>query len=472
MAKGKILFIHENCGRQGGAEENILATAEQLRNSYTLDLLCTRHSGKGEELFNEVFDTVFCIDWNEEENALRQKVRWVVSSCRPSLIYVHKCLSAPLIEEIVEMAIPTVRMVHDHEVYCMRTYKYFPWSRQVCHRKAGLCCLAPCGAFLKRDRSKGIGFSWVSYQQKQRLIRVDQRLNAYFVASQYMYDELSLQGYEMGRVSVLPPVPTESERSAANPRYGSHRIVFAGQVVRGKGLDCLIRALACVKSPFELIVVGRGSALPYCQHLATTLGIADRIHFLGFVPHEEMALHYRSARIGVVPSTWPEPFGMVGVEMMREGLPIVAYWSGGIGDWLEDGKTGFLVKPLDIVGMAEKIELLLGDETLARRLGQQGAARAIEKFGFEAYSANILSKIQGMIGLPVPARTYTWIGVPLQGIPRPMPLPMQAVIANVDTILAKQGGVMRLTKGHALYGKEIVISGTLSALTGSTQNRL
>ncbi|MDP1835610.1 MAG: glycosyltransferase family 4 protein [Chlamydiales bacterium] len=422
----KILFIHECCGRHGGAEENILATARHLSHSFDLELLCGKHTGKDEGLFSEVFLKIYMLDWSQDEAALRRRVKQTLSESGPNLVYFHKCLSAPLIEAVLEYDVPTVRMVHDHEVYCMRTYKYFPWSRKTCHYKAGLVCLVPCGAFLMRDRTKGrLGVRWVSFTQKQRLIHADQRLDAFIVASQYMSDELVLQGYDKSKIAIMAPVPPGEERVSSRLNLlESHKIVFAGQIVRGKGLDCLLRALALVKVPFELVVLGKGSALPFCQQLANELGLGNRVHFLGYAPHNEMAIHYHTARLGVVPSVWPEPFGMVGIEMMQQGIPVIAFDSGGISDWLKDGETGYLVPNMDVQGLAEKIELVLTDTELAKRLGRNAVSWVHSRFRFRAYVERLTMKFERMIN---PDLRYRWLGVPLHGLAgmsvRPQPLP-------------------------------------------------
>ena len=84
--------------------------------------------------------------------------------------------------------------------------------------------------------------------------------------------------------------------------------------------------------------------LPSAGQLASKLKISDRVVFTGRVDHEKLESYYAAARLVVVPSRWPEPFGMVGIEAMARGRPVVAFDTGGIGDWLEDRvKRGCLV---------------------------------------------------------------------------------------------------------------------------------
>jgi glycosyltransferase involved in cell wall biosynthesis len=108
--------------------------------------------------------------------------------------------------------------------------------------------------------------------------------------------------------------------------------------------------------------------------------VAGRVRFLGALDRALVQDLYRQAAVVVVPSVWPEPFGMVGPEAMSFGVPVVAFRVGGVPEWLHDGETGYLVEPRDIYGLAQRIELLLRDAPLARRLGERGRQLVQERF--------------------------------------------------------------------------------------------
>jgi len=87
----------------------------------------------------------------------------------------------------------------------------------------------------------------------------------------------------------------------------------------------------------------------------------------------------------VVSSVWPEPFGAVGLEGMRYGLPVVAFDAGGIKEWLIDGCNGFLIPWMDRAAFAAKVEQLLRDKPLARELGEHGRRAIAEHYEFSKY---------------------------------------------------------------------------------------
>jgi glycosyltransferase involved in cell wall biosynthesis len=96
------------------------------------------------------------------------------------------------------------------------------------------------------------------------------------------------------------------------------------------------------------------------------------VRFHGFVPSGELKNFYQEASLLAVSSVWPEPFGLVGQEAMFYGLPVVGFDAGGIREWLLHGENGFLVRWKDIDGLALRIEQLLRDKDLGRRLGARG----------------------------------------------------------------------------------------------------
>jgi glycosyltransferase involved in cell wall biosynthesis len=163
------------------------------------------------------------------------------------------------------------------------------------------------------------------------------------------------------------------------------RIAFVGRVVRNKGLDLLLRALACIPADWEVLVVcGDGWDVAACRKLARSLGIEGKVEFHGWTSRDDALAVIRSSRVLTLPSRWPEPFGIAGLEAMALRRPVVATNGGGVSEWLDDGETGFAVPPGDVAALAGALARVLNDDTLARRLGDE-AYRRSKRFAPESH---------------------------------------------------------------------------------------
>jgi glycosyltransferase involved in cell wall biosynthesis len=373
----KLLFIHENLGAMGGAEANILLTAKELqKRNHTVSLAYLSSTGRGEEACRETFSDCF----NLTGQNVAEQVERAVEKFEPDLIYLHSMPALDVIESVLQSNVPVVRMVHDHAMYCMRGYKYNPLTRAVCTRATSLYCVFPCLASLARNRNGSLPAKWVSYAAKRKEIRLNQQCARFVVYSQYSKDELIRNGFDARKIEICVPVRcwgTEGQLSSLSDR---NLILYVGQIIRGKGVDVLLQSLAKVQGAFECLIVGDGSHRAYCERLCARLGLAERVKFRGFVPHEELKQYYLEASVLAVSSLWPEPFGLVGPEAMRYGLPVVAFDAGGIREWLIDGENGYLAPWMDTQCFAARLQELLGNKELARQMGRRALERVNQQF--------------------------------------------------------------------------------------------
>jgi glycosyltransferase involved in cell wall biosynthesis len=278
----KILTVHDTLGSFGGAETNVLATAGALMaRGHTVGLLAARASGKGEDAWHDLFrDNLF---WMGNQSPVGVARRF-----EADLIYMHKCESLPCIEALLKSGIPMVRMVHDHDIHCLRSYRYNPLTRKICTRPAGAHCVVPCMAPLKRNRAGGLPFIWTSFAEKQKELALSREFDRNIVATEFMKKELLINGFDGCRIEICAPVPRPVEPLTSN-FSDRNLMVFAGQIIRGKGVDILLRALARVRVQFEAVILGDGNHRTYCEKLCTKLGLEKLVTFKGFVPRRSFS---------------------------------------------------------------------------------------------------------------------------------------------------------------------------------------
>lgn len=382
----RLLFVHDRFGPLAGAEANLYITATEFRQrEHAVAIIHGPPTGKDETGWRKTFTTTYPLA--SQGNA--EVVRLAIKDFRPDAIYVHKMSDVAVLGALVESKVPLIHMVHDHDIYCMRSYRYNPLTRAICTRAAGPHCVFPCGASVSRNHDGGFPLKFVSYSDKKREIELNKQFNRMIVVTQFMQEELLRNGFERSRIEIHPPVPRPGDSSIRSSFSDRNLILFAGQIIRGKGVDILLKSLTRIKTRFECVILGDGSHRAYCEKLSTRLGLDGRVRFVGFVPQDELKQYYRECVAITVPSVWPEPFATIGMEAMRYALPVVAFDVGGLRDWLLDGYNGFLVPWMDEVKFAEKLEYLLNNKPVAKAMGERGLKLVEEKYDFRQYILNL-----------------------------------------------------------------------------------
>ena len=381
----KILYVHERFGALAGAEANISIVATELgQRGHELGILHGPGTGKNEAGWQAIFPHRYPLG-----TAGAQSVANALREFQPAVVFVHKMADLEVIAALVDNGVPLVRMVHDHDIYCMRSYKYNYFNRRICTRAASLYCVFGCLACVVKNSGPGLPLKWVSYSAKRREIRLNHRFDRMCVVTHFMKDELVKNGFEPSRIEIHPPVPRPGEAGLRSTFSDRNLILYAGQIIRGKGVDVLLRALAKVSSPFECIILGDGNHKAECERLNAELGLTDRVTFKGFIPQDELKAYYRECSVVALSSVWPEPIATIGLEVMRYALPVVAFDAGGIKDWLIDGHNGYLVPWMDVDAFAARLDQLLQDKPLAKRLGEAGFELVSERYDFETYLAGL-----------------------------------------------------------------------------------
>jgi glycosyltransferase involved in cell wall biosynthesis len=189
------------------------------------------------------------------------------------------------------------------------------------------------------------------------------------------------------RRTVVPYFPTMTAKPGSGHAH-RRRVVFAGRIARPKGVGVLIEAARDVDA--EFVICGDGMQLPAMRELAERLGVAQRVCFKGWLDADQLAEELANASVVVVPSLWPEPFGLVGIEALAAGRPAVASSTGGIGEWLEHGVSGLCVAPGDAPALALALTELLADPDRQSEMGIAGREAVAARFSPARHLAALL----------------------------------------------------------------------------------
>lgn len=395
----KILQVGNWRGSHGGIEGYIPDLARALRAAGQTVAVASdgpretvsREDGWTEHAIPGLTDCQSLVPWP----TVRARVARLLADERPDAAYVHHFLHPGAASEFLRH-VPTVFFHHTHDLYCPAGSKLLQRSDRVCPYPAGANCVVQ--AFRERCHSRRplkLAQSFVRMRRARRWVR---RVDGIVVDTRHMKERLVADGFAADRIAVLPtPIRIPEKVTWERPPRNEPLVLFGGRLTPHKGLRYLLEAMTLTTVPYRLVVAGDGYFAPQLRALAGRLSLAGRVDFVGWQSREAMDELYTASDVVVVPSVWPEPFGMIGPEAMAHGRPVVAFDVGGISDWLEDGRTGFLVAPTRVRALADRIETLLGDPALGREMGAAGRERVVRLYGHERHAAELTELLEAVI---------------------------------------------------------------------------
>jgi glycosyltransferase involved in cell wall biosynthesis len=282
---------------------------------------------------------------------------------------------------------PVVKMMHGHFGTCVSGQKAFAFPALVaCTRTFGPGCLAH---YLPRRCGQASPFVMMrQYRWGSGQRFLFDRYRAVVVASRFMRAEYLRAGIASDKVHAIPLfAPPHSAAGASAGAPPEIDVVFLGRMTPLKGpavlIDAASHASARLGRRVSVVFGGEGPERNRLTALAASRGVDAR--FPGWVDPAGRDRLLRQAALLAVPSQWPEPFGLVGLEAGVFGTPAVAFDAGGIAEWLTDGENGRLIAPaLGAEGLGDAIAGVLGNPGLRRGLAA-GARAAAARFSLEAH---------------------------------------------------------------------------------------
>jgi len=252
--------------------------------------------------------------------------------------------------------------------------------------------------------------------ERQVLARAD-RIIAATLAEQAQLEWLYKA--DTRKVTVIPPgvdtshfypIPADEARQYIGLTPDARMILFVGRIEPLKGVATLIRAVACLrlknlKEPVHLAVIGGdpeaapaeiSEEMVRLQKLCDDLTVGKMVVFLGKRGQDTLPYYYSAAEVVVMPSHY-ESFGMVALEAMACGTPVIASQVGGLAFLVQDGVTGYTVPDGDDDILCEKLALILGEESLRQRMGRNAAEYA-RNYDWEKIAKQIVGVYEELVG--------------------------------------------------------------------------
>jgi D-inositol-3-phosphate glycosyltransferase len=208
-------------------------------------------------------------------------------------------------------------------------------------------------------------------------------------------------------LDLFHPHPAPEARTRVGLPKDAQMVLFVGRIERLKGLETLLRAAALLQErgflspacPCVMVIGGDPDTpqeeMSYLQELRESLSITSVVTFLGKRPQTELPLYYSAAQAVVMPSQY-ESFGMVALEAMACGTPVVASGVGGLLYLVRDGRTGYHIPDSDPSALADKLQKLLSDERLRQELGRH-AANLAHTYSWERITDQVLTLYESVL---------------------------------------------------------------------------
>ncbi len=332
------------------------------------------------------------------ERALDELRRW-----QPDVIYVHGLRSPELETELQKIA-PAVCFAHAYYGSCVSGAKTFSFpAMQPCDRAFGWQCLLHyyprrCGGLNPRTMLH-------DYRLQTKRLALLHDYRAILVASTHMAREYEKYGLsDRVRIVRLPVSVEEMPASLPDDRQQRQKwhILFLGRMESLKGGAALLEALPTVASaseiPVQVTFAGDGRRRKEWERRASQLASSNtglEFIFTGWLDESQRNKVLRECDLLVMPSLWPEPFGLAGIEAGCYGVPVVAFAVGGIPDWLKHGVNGTLApgNPPSARALAAAIIECIRDETFYQSL-RRGAVERAQQFKMENHVAALMEIFQ------------------------------------------------------------------------------
>lgn len=394
----KVIHLHQRYRIRGGEDQVVDATVDLLRRRGVETVLVTRDSASLAQGLTAKIGAFFSGVYSFSAAG---EMRRLLAAERPDLVHVHNLhplFSPSILLACRAAATPVVMTCHNYRLVCP-TGMHMREGR-ICELCLGgrehWCLLKNC----RGDWAESAAYA-VRNAVHRKLGLYRNHVHRFIAVSSFVRDRLVAAGLPAERMAVIPNwvAPPPETADCRQGRYAA----FAGRFSPQKGIATLLAAAASSGVPLRL--AGDASAMPEAVRTAP-----PNAEFMGRLGPEAMAAFYRQARFAVAPSECLEPFGLVAIEAMSHGLPVICSRIGGLAEIVEDGVTGLLFTPGDSGELAEKMRLLWNNPELCRQLGQAGCQRVLQEFNEDRYFQQLMSVYHSAAGLAEPSATPVTLG--------------------------------------------------------------
>lgn len=312
------------------------------------------------------------------------EMRRLLEQERPALVHVHNVypmFSPSVLVACRRAGVPVVMTVHDHKLTCPTAFHLY--RGRPCEACVGgheyRCVLKNC----RNNKLESIAYA-LRGTVARRFRLFHDNVSLLIVVTPFGKEKLMQAGFRDDQIVVVPNPVSMKVDTVISPNEGRW-VAFAGRINPEKGVDVFLAAAARMPDiPFK--VAGDGTHFSEMKARAS-----QNVEFLGKLGPDELRTFYQRSRMLVVPSLWFEPFGLVVVEAMALGVPVIASAIGGLPYVVDDGVTGLLFEPGNPEDLVQQIRRLWDAPQLCNQMGIAGHQKVLRKYTEDAYFHNLMA---------------------------------------------------------------------------------
>lgn len=317
----------------------------------------------------------------------------IIRIYRPDVCHIHSTQNPYVVKHLLKK-IPCVRNIHDPRLYCFTHWKLLPDNKTICPYPMGNECVRQ--GCITGGKPKTLHEKIAPWTRKH--FKVHRNMPVFIMESRETLKCMKDNGFHDDQLHWIPnftPVkPREEVMGLVEKLYNpeEHHVLMVGRASPEKGFDITLDAVPHIRTKGVKIHFVSGG--PHYEAIETRVKndplLSEHVVLEGILSYEKTRLKYAMADLIVIPSVWMETFCLVGLEAMANMKPVIGSYTGGIKDWLVDGKTGYHFEMGNPIDLAEKIDLLLSDKKKAREMGLAGYERVQQLYNPDRYMKDLL----------------------------------------------------------------------------------
>lgn len=306
-------------------------------------------------------------------------MRSVLRRVKPDVVHLHNIHNMGAVSSCLE-SVPTVLTLHDYRYLCPSSNLFYRRTGTICERTCGVGCFVTTA--IKHCMTPRPHLALQQYSRVKWMMRSACRLAGTVAPSRYAADRLVQSGFDKARVQVTPYFCSVQSLAAPRSLPNKPRLLYMGRLSDNKGWKYFVRALGLLPMEVMGTIVGNVTADKHQMVLkeARQAGCVDRLHVRPWADRSEIADIISEATLLVFPSIWAETLGIVGLEALACGVPVIASDVGGVREWLHPGITGLLVPPASPTAIATAVQDLLASPARMMEMGQAGIELIRDRF--------------------------------------------------------------------------------------------